>query len=287
MTLHTSSKWTVICDSHVHIYDCFNVDKLFDATYDNFNAEMQRQRAGDRFLGILLLAETSKQNWFRDLREVGNKCERMQKLVRWRCGPVLEDDCALLVRRTGREQLLVIAGRQVVTAEGLEVLALATDDTFNDGTPLIELLRHIRASGAISVIPWGVGKWLGHRGRLLSEVLQVYHAPSLFLGDNGGRPVFWRNPPHFQMARKVGIRILPGTDPLPLPREVARVGSFGFILQGPISTSQPAQDLRGLLRDPHLNIRAYGRLQRPYDFLRNQIDIRIARGRNTKNLSHP
>ena len=135
----------------------------------------------------------------------------------------------------------------------------------------------MREQGAIPVIPWAVGKWLGKRGRILADILEAESGRGLYLGDNGGRPFFWRNIPHFRQAHGLGMPVLPGSDPLPFPSEISRVGSFGFRIPGTISNDQPAMDCRELIRNRGTDIRAYGSLDTPLHFLLNQVRVRLPR----------
>lgn len=268
-----------VIDGHVHLYDCFNLSDLLDAAYANFKAEARRQGIIDRYAGILLLTETSKDHWFQRLSDGadGDTIVGQKILGKWQISRLPEDNCSLLARHESGKSIIFIAGRQIVTAEGLEVLALATEKTFSDGLPIEDVLQNIQRAGAVPVIPWGVGKWLGGRGKILSRVLASEANHGLSLGDNGGRPVFWRNPSHFKQAHEAGIRILPGSDPLPMQPESSRIGSFGFTINAPISTTHPAREIRRLLLNPSVKITPYGRLQGPFRFLRNQLSIRLAR----------
>ena len=103
--------------------------------------------------------------------------------ARWRSGdaawPVtLTDEQVSLILG---EKLLVIAGRQVVTAEHLEVLALLCHETIEDGQTLADTMAHISSTGAIALLPWGVGKWSGVRGQLVAEAASRHR---VLLGDN-------------------------------------------------------------------------------------------------------
>ena len=169
-----------------------------------------------------------------------------------------------------------MAGRQIITAEGLELLALATDSMFEDGLSISSALGTVREQDAIPVFPWGVGKWLGKRGKLLSTLLESETNTDLCLGDNSGRPVFWRNPLHFQQARVKNFDLLPGTDPLPFPEEAHRVGSFGFMVNGSLSNTQPSTDLKRILRNRSSQKIAYGQLETALRFTANQIRLRIS-----------
>jgi hypothetical protein len=169
--------------------------------------------------------------------------------------------------------LLIIAGRQVATHEGLEVLALATCRQFEDGLSVLETLKQVRASGGLAVVPWGFGKWWGRRGTLLTDVLESGELDAL--GDNGGRPRILSEPRQFSMARSKGLPILPGSDPLPFPGQERRVGSFGFVLEGMLSARTPARDLRRLLSARTRSVWRFGSLQRIGPFLSAQLRMQL------------
>jgi hypothetical protein len=267
----------VIVDAHVHIYDCFELGAFFDAAYRNFLETARRHGADSRFHAVLMLTETGRDHWFQRLiaQAGGSNPETALDTASWRLHPLPEPG-SLLARRTTEEAVFLLAGRQIITAEGLEVLALATERQFADGRSLEETLQEIRAQDALPVIPWAAGKWLGRRGKILSGMLRAGTDAELYLGDNSGRPVFWRRPAHFRMARAAGLRILPGSDPLPLTSGLSRVGSFGFLARTGITGAHPAADIKQMLRSD-TEITPYGRLEGPLRFFSNQLRLRMTR----------
>jgi hypothetical protein len=96
----------------------------------------------------------------------------------------------------------------------------------------------------------------------------------LFVGDNGGRPAFWPTPRPFTTAAGRGIRLLPGSDPLPLADEELRVGSYGAMIEGTCSSDQPAEGLRTLLARNSTVITPYGKRPGALRFFRTQIALR-------------
>jgi hypothetical protein len=50
----------MLVDAHVHVYDCFDLKKFFDAAFANFKSEADRLGSGDNFIAVLFLAETLK-----------------------------------------------------------------------------------------------------------------------------------------------------------------------------------------------------------------------------------
>ena len=263
----------LLVDAHVHIYDCFDIDELLDAALRNFNRAAKKLGQDNGFTGILLLTETSRDNWFKRSSEIDyDGCWQIEKTP---------DNAVLQARpktgsTDGNDFIYIMAGRQIVTAEGLELLALATDSVFEDGISISSALIAVREQDAIPVLPWAVGKWLGKRGKLLTALLQSESHSDLCLGDNSGRPIFWHNPLHFQQAKKSSMHLLPGTDPLPFSSEANRVGSFGFMIRGGLTESQPSTDLKRLLRSAEIQLTPYGRLESPLRFITNQIRLRIS-----------
>ncbi len=165
----------ILVDAHVHIYDCFDLEKYLDAAYSNFQAEADRLGHGDKFTPILLLAETSKDFWFNRLREYadGKNTHRDRAIQKWEFH-LTDERLSLFARSENSKSLIIIAGHQVETAEGLEVLALSTTGSFKHGIPIIDLIKEVKKQDAIPVIPWGFGKWLGRRGKVLINVMKTY-----------------------------------------------------------------------------------------------------------------
>lgn len=170
------------------------------------------------------------------------------------------------------------AGRQVVTAEGIEVLALLTRDIIFDGLGLDATVSAIDCAGALAVLPWGAGKWLGARGLIMEDFLREGMRHKAFAGDNGGRPGFWPVPEIFGATRRAGRPVISGSGPLPLPGEECRAGSFEFWIEGRLPAVQPAGALRDLLKHAGADtVHPFGESQRAWRFVRDQLALRIGR----------
>lgn len=266
----------ILADAHVHIYDCFDLEVFLNSALENFSAEAARHKDFDTFSAVLFLTESRRDKKFEYLLDSigGNNPNKEKFGPEWtfhRTG----EKYSLCARRYDGRVLFLIAGRQIVAAENLEVLALATEKFIEDGMSLNETVQAVKALGAVPVVPWGTGKWLGYRGKILRHFIEKSNEDSLFLGDNGGRPVFWSRPSLFQLAEKKGIRILPGSDPLPFDHECRKPGSFGFAIPDYITHEYPARDIIGKLLDSKTRISAYGRLEKPFRFFRNQLKMQI------------
>ena len=266
----------ILTDAHVHIYDCFDLGTFFTSALANFRTEAALRSKGDNFTAFLLLTETSTENWFHRLADYAD----LRREIRAKNGSLwtvhhTKENLSLWVQCNASQGFFLVAGRQIKTSEDLEILALITDRKFKENRRLEELIKVVKESGAIPVIPWGLGKWTGRRGRILKHALEEANSLELFLGDNGGRPAFWPRPAHFKMAEANGLRILPGSDSLPFASEVRRVGSMGFSVQGPISLEHPGRDLKSILLSQKTLFLTYGNLEHPYRFFRNQLAVRI------------
>jgi hypothetical protein len=260
----------LLFEAHVHLYPCFELEDLLSAAHRHFSDACARRR-GEGFAGLLLLTESSGQAAFESLRE---RADAGGGNGAWRFARTGEPD-SLRAEGAQGERLFLVAGSQIVSAEGLEVHALATAERFPDGAPAARCLSDARDAGAIAALPWGVGKWWGRRGRVLADLIATDPGP-LWLGDNGGRPWLWARPRHFGLAARRGFGRLGGTDPLPFAREAGRVGSFGSVSSARFDASAPAASMRRLLAHPGFAPEPYGSLAGAIRFARDQLALRRA-----------
>ena len=265
----------ILTDAHVHIYDCFDLEKFLDAAYSNFQTQANRLGHGDTFTPILLLAEDEKNSWFNRLRKFadGRNVHTYSAIQKWKFLHT-DEHISIVAKGENSKVLIIIAGRQVETIEDLEVLALCTSNFYRSGIPIIDLINEIKEHDAIPVIPWGFGKWLGKRGLILKKLLKTTKSSDFFLGENGGRPKISLRPFHFKIAERRGVRILPGTDPLPIKSELLRVASFGLSLYESCSHNNPAKDVKKVLQDHSTEFVPYGKLKNFSSFLRHQFSLR-------------
>jgi hypothetical protein len=269
----------IIADAHVHFYGCFDMEHLFDSAFNNFRKEVDNPLQGTPFSAFLFLTETKGEKCFhRFSRQAKGGTGQAQGRGKWALRPT-QEDCSLCAHLNDNEGLYLIAGRQIRTKENLEALALGTIQDFEEGVPVRELIGQIDLLGAIPVIPWGVGKWLGRRGKFIRDLLGEKDLPPFFLGDNRNRPIFWPRPNLFNQAEKKGLSILPGTDPLPFPSEIWKIGRFGFKIHGPIDPEYPFRDIQKLLLDPMARPQPYGTLEIPWRFFWNQLRVTLRKGK--------
>ena len=261
----------IFVDTHVHIHECFDLEHFLASVTNNFRIAAADYHALEPYVGVLCLTGDRGAETFRLLTE-----SSVQRAGGWSFESCRERH-SLTAKHERHGRLVLVAGRQIRCIEDLEVLALGTLRLFEDGQPIRETIREIRREGATVVLPWGFGKWIGRRGRTIRRILESHSPDSIHVGDNSGRPAFWPEPTEFARARRLGFRILPGSDPLPFPSEVSRAGSYGLCLPGDLDEITPAQHLLQALADPSGVSRPFGQLERPLRFVRNQLAMQIVK----------
>jgi hypothetical protein len=246
-------------DAHVHLYEPARAAEVLAQAAQNV------RRASGLRVGALLLSESAGFQVFDQLAAEAKPGGPIE--------PTSEPNA--LWRRDTAADLLIVAGRQLVSREGVEVLALGLRDVAADGAPLDEMVEALLAREALVVAPWGVGKWVGRRGRLIEKLIATRQ---VCLGDNGGRPAIWRSP-LLGTAQREGVNVLPGSDVLPIPGRACGVGGFGFVVDAPLDPARPAAALLGVLKAQGLPVRRYGALRNPAAFAADQVQLRLRKRR--------
>ena len=246
-----------LIDAHVHVYSCFEPAAFLDAAVTNFSATGKLGAAR-----VLCLSESAGDAWFEALaRNVADLPSA------WTCHDTAEDVSRSLTHRNG-STLFVVAGHQVVTDEDLEVLTLGMRRKLPDGASAEATVQQALDAGALPVLPWGFGKWLGARGTLVAALKKRF-GDDLLLGDNGGRLAGTRPAPMLRRVSAAGECVLSGSDPLPVAGGERRVASFGVFLPGEVDYAAPWQSISRLLEAGAAE--PYGRLESPVAFVCNQL----------------
>lgn len=254
--------WPV--DGHVHFHSIDRVGLSLDAAARHFGAAAGR-RGG--LLGALLLTQANGEYVFEQLGTSG-------RVDGWRYSPVPGEPQSLLARK-GDTTIAIVCGRQVRAEGGLEVLALGTCKRFVDGTPFDSTFAAVRDSDALPVLPWGFGKWLGHRGQQIQSTLDSAGPGAVSVGDNGSRLSLVETPGLIRTSAEKGFQILPGTDPFPFGDDYCRVGSFGFLADIEPDPAAPWGTLKAWLTGPGRAPTAFGKTTGPVRFVFNQVGIQV------------
>ncbi|OEU54768.1 MAG: hypothetical protein BA862_14095 [Desulfobulbaceae bacterium S3730MH12] len=269
---------SIFIDAHVHIYSAFGIEQFFTAAFDNFLKASKNETLSDSASYVLALAEGEGYDVFSSLSQNAasfeNKSEKQtgpDSLVFYKTA---EPDSLLVCK--GKETIALLAGRQHVSRENIEVISLLSSVKLEEKLmPLADLAQTVATNGGIVVLPWGVGKWFGGRGKIVRRFLDTAYDFPLFLGDNGNRPSFWPTPSLFRIAQEKHLPLLSGSDPLPLASHCNRVATSGTVLlDGKISSSHPAASLRKQLNGNE-NLREFGGRLNPVRFFYDQLRINL------------
>jgi len=259
----------ILVDAHVHLRRCFEVVSFLNWAYANLKSVAQDLGHDRQFAGVLFLADAPGEDGFSRLMDELSRWEAKDE-EEWRMYDTGHSS-SVFIMAEDEKNLIVIAGRQIISQEDLEVLAIGTRQQFDHGKPIAMLIRDIAQAEAIPIVPWGAGKWIGERRNAIERLIRDPKLPPFFLGDSGSRPALWPRPSLFRLAEERGIRDLPGTDPLPFSKEIQRIGKFGFALDGALDMTAPARDIEQNLLNSAISIQPFGSGEEPLRFLRNQV----------------
>lgn len=260
----------VLVDAHVHYYGCFGWPAFLDAAARNLTLAAGTVGADPRSPRYLLFSETSGEHHFERVKQ-----GRISPPAGWKRLETEEDCSVVLIDRDDAPTVLV-GGRQVVSREGLEVLVLGVSRSAPDGRPAREIIGDAMAEGAITVLPWGFGKWWFGRGRLVRDLLARTWPLPLFLGDTANRPEPGPTPAFGRFGDPVPP-ILPGSDPLPLPGHAERAGRLGFVTEIEFSPVRPAATLRREVLSFQRSPGSFGRLPGPLSVGLDQLRMQLRR----------
>lgn len=261
-------------DAHVHYHDVFCPAEFLDSTARNF-AGQALQRRMENWTGYLLFADPPGRTSLDHMRQF----EQSGLLGAWRLIETEEETS--LIATSGCNFLVLVAGRQVATVEGLELLSLGTMSDLPQKAQLDDCIYQSQSLGALTILPWGVGKWWFTRGTHVRRVFETHTEQQsqstgpLFLGDIGGRPAFWCTPHLLRAASTRGLSVLPGSDPLPFRSHARLAGSSGFMLHGSTSRRRPAAALKSHILDKRARLRSYVRTAPLTRFVSDQFRMQL------------
>lgn len=245
-----------LADTHIHLYPEHQPERLLDAAWSHLRPWAQTAAAD---IGVFMV-EVNGCHYFEAWRDASVGLPR-----HYRIEPG-SDPCALLLVEDrpdtkSERKLWCFAGRQIITAERLEILGLVMNGTVEDGLPAAEAIHRVHQLGGIPVLAWGLGKWLLGRSNRVRDLLGQFDADTLWIGDNAIRPRGWLAS---RPLRDPQRRILAGSDPLPLAGEEAMAGTYGTRFPGGIDPTAPSDSARSLLRSPPAQIKRIGHRNPPF-----------------------
>ena len=218
----------VVTDTHVHIYPCYDLAAFFRYAFWNL------ARLGpERSVKVLMLTERFDCHFFKTPRVPDGY--RLEKV----------DDGSLRITNPEGLSLYLIAGRQIVSQERIEILALTVDADIPDGLPAKEVLNLIYEAKGIPILSWAPGKWFFKRGEIIQD-LTLSNPGILLLGDTSLRPTLWPKP---CLMKYSGKKVAAGSDPLPFVGEENQVGRYGIVGDFAFDETKPTESVRRILSE--------------------------------------
>jgi hypothetical protein len=235
----------LIADTHVHLYPAYDVAVALACAYRHLTAMVRGSEAVDV---ALLLTERYDCSFYRDLIS-GRHILPSGFSFR----PAAEPGALVIENPSASIRLWLFAGRQVVTRDGVEVLALLTEAEFYDRHDTRETIDLIRAAGGLPVLSWSPGKWLGRRGAVIRSLIDESGESLLGIGDTAMRPCCWPTPGLMRRGRERGLPVLAGSDPLPFAGDEVSTGRYAIRTQE-FDPQRPVSSLYALLGVGHFSI---------------------------------
>lgn len=224
----------------MHLYPCFDLQKTLDAAWTNLfkNLQSVSPEAPQDTALLLCLSERWDCHFFRHISELKGS---------WRVTATPEEGQSVLLEDSQGRKLVLLAGRQVETAEKVELLALGADLEIPDGESFARGWEYIKDSNAIAGLNWAPGKWMFRRRKVVEQILKQATPETLVICDSSLRPPLWPEPLLMKESRERGLQVIAGSDPLPRRNESALVGSYGVWIGETLNCKAPAAQLRQLL----------------------------------------
>lgn len=262
-----------LADTHVHLYPQYSIPLLLTGAATRMQA-LAREHfppSGD-CRKLLCLTERNSEAYFEEIA----RCQSSGAQAFGARVQSTDDSCALLLQLTTGQNLVLIAGRQIATRDRLEVTGLGVRAEPPSGLGLEEAVTWISSQGGIPVLNWSFGKWFGGRGERILQFLEMSRAEHFLLGDVLMRPQYTPQPKPFALARKKGIAILAGGDPLPFKGEEECVGRYVTKGTDEITLERPWTDFSKILKSKSAVLASIGERGTLRDLVRRSLQYRLA-----------
>ena len=230
----------IVADTHVHLYPCYDFGSALRHLALNLRGHASSVPASSE--ETVLLALLAERRDCRCFRELVNGRSGLS------CGIESAPEADVVkVMVEGCDPVYLFAGRQIVTAERIEILALTTDLEIEDGLPARAVIDAVISAGGVPVVAWAPGKWFFQRGKLVAGLIGSSDPGRLLFGDTTLRPAIWGEPLLMRRARLRGFAVLAGSDPLPFAGEEVYMGRYVSVFRGDFDLERPVSSVRGIL----------------------------------------
>lgn len=237
-----------IIDTHVHIHPGVDLAVVLSAALKNSEKIQNVKNSGACGL-VLCLTEREGEDFFKGIAHYAGQVVLGRGLV---CEEIIDNKIAKLLWQN-RQTIYLVSGRQIVTQEKIEVLALGFNGTIKDGSKVEEVISLINKANGLAVLPWSPGKWLFRRGKILKGIFEKYSEKDIAVGDISMRPRICIGPKLMRKAASRGIRILNGSDPLPISGDENVIASYCIYSEDDIDASDIAGSISRILRSAELS----------------------------------
>ncbi len=275
--MNNKKKSLVLIDSHVHIHETYDVDIFFDFVFNNFLKYAGKIENVKQWKAFLLLTEMEGVNKFEEIK----KLQTVGSEKQFKVENTNENISVKIISAEGNE-IFVIAGKQIIAENNIEVLALCTNEKLEEGQDLTTTINKINSVNTVPVLPWGVGKWTGKRKEIITEFLKKQKEEKFFLGDNSGRPAFWKAPHLFTVGNETGHFVLPGTDALSIRDEITKTASYGFYVYEQTDSNNPAKTAKEIIYKLKAPPKTFGALEKFVPFFKNQFTMQMNKRKNKR-----
>lgn len=259
---------TILFDGHVHIYPNLDLSLMIQNTLKNAIIAQRTSSNRDDAIKMWLLAERHDCSVFDELT-------RLPEINGFTVHKTKEEESLLIKNADTKEPVLyIIAGRQIVSKNNLEICCIGSRYSEKDRTLTeTELVREINKSGGVAAINWAPGKWFGGRGKIVKNLFSSFQPSELLVCDTTMRPTFWPTPKLMASANKNGFKVIGGSDPLPFDGEENVIATYASIISGEFDYERPAESLKKMLLDPAAKVTRCGSRSKPVAWFGRQTKI--------------
>lgn len=226
----------IIADTHVHLYPCYDYSLALKNLALNLSS-----LCPDDTVKAAFLTDRFQYRFHEDF--LMGKIKTEDQGLTLTLGP----DMKTLILKTEKTQVYLFPGYQINCAEKIELIGMGLLTPIHDGLSLEETLKEIRSQRAIPILPWGAGKWLFKRGKIIERLIPLAKDYSLLFADTFMRPALMPDSRIIRQIRTVQKNLLAGSDPLPMKGEEKILGRYSTLFEGEFDPLNPLFSMQSIL----------------------------------------
>ncbi|MDH3376357.1 MAG: hypothetical protein OEQ39_05240 [Gammaproteobacteria bacterium] len=242
-----------IIDSHIHVYPCYDLERAFSTLLSRMDG------VAPDAVNVACLTERYDCDFFDELSADSTPLDDRFSV---RDDP--NETCLWIQRKDGGGSVALLPGRQVVSSENIEVIALAHRQRIADGLPAAQIVETVLKNDGVPMLSWSPGKWWFGRGNVVTSLLDRFSPAHMVIGDTGLRPLGWGTPWLMRKARNRGFRVLAGSDPLPVIGEERYFGTYMTAAETATASASPTALIHSIVRDSSVSLSVRGSRPMPF-----------------------